>query len=191
MIQKPIYDQLKEAVRILKTGGVILYPTDTIWGIGCDATNHRAVERVFDIKNRPTSKSLIVLIDDLAKTSIYVDDMPDVAWDLVEYTTEPLTVIYQKGKNLASNVINRDGSIAIRVTREEISSSLCRMLGRPLVSTSANLSGEPTANTFADISDTIKQSVDYIVPFRQNEKTNPLPSRIIKLNNNGVFTIIR
>lgn len=191
MIQRHIDDQLKEAVRILRAGGVILYPTDTIWGIGCDATNNQAVERIFDIKNRPTSKSMIVLIDNVAKTSIYVDDMPDVAWDLVEYATEPLTVIYQRGKNLASNVINEDGSIAIRVTKEDISSSLCRMLGRPLVSTSANLSGEPTANTFASISDKIKQSVDYIIPFRQNEKNTPLPSRIIKLNNDGVFKTIR
>ena len=178
----PVSDELKEAVRVLRAGGVILYPTDTVWGIGCDATNHKSVERVFEIKRRPSSKSMIVLLDDMGKIPNYVEDMPDVAWDLVKYATEPLTVIYQKGKNLAPNVVGEDGSVAIRITREEVSRSLCRMLCRPLVSTAA---------TFGQISEEIKAAVDYIVPLRQNEHNTPPPSRIVKLYNDGVFQVIR
>ncbi len=187
----PNDEYIKEAVGILRGGGVILYPTDTIWGLGCDATNEKAVERIFEIKRRPTSKSLIVLLGDVAKLSLYVDDMPDVAWDLIECATEPLTVIYEKGKNLAPNVVNDDGSVGIRITGEEVSKMLCNRLGRPLVSTSANISGEPSATIFTQISEDIKQAVDYIVPLRQQETHSPPPSKIIKLNNNGVFRVIR
>jgi len=187
----PVSDELKEAVRVLRAGGVILYPTDTVWGIGCDATNHKSVERVFEIKRRPSSKSMIVLLDNMGKIPNYVEEMPDVAWDLVKYATEPLTVIYQKGKNLAPNVVGEDGSVAIRITREEVSRSLCRMLCRPLISTSANMSGQPSAATFGQISEEIKAAVDYIVPLRQNEHNMPPPSRIVKLYNDGVFKVIR
>lgn len=187
----PNDENIKQAINVLRAGGVILYPTDTIWGLGCDATNEKAVERVFKIKHRPTSKSLIVMVDNVAKLSLYVEDMPDVAWDLVECATEPLTVIYERGKNLAPNVINDDGSIAIRITNEEVSRLLCNRFGRPLVSTSANISGKPSAATFAQISEEIKQAVDYIVPLRQDETQSPSPSKIIKLNTNGSFKIIR
>ncbi len=184
-------DQLKEAIDTLRAGGVILYPTDTIWGIGCDATNSEAVRRIFDIKRRPQDKSIIILLDDASKISRYVEDIPDIAWDLIECASRPLTVIFEKAKNLPTNVVNSDGSIAIRITGEEISAALCRLMGRPIVSTSANISGEPSAKSFYDISDEIKSAVDYIVPLRQSDSTETTPSQIIKLYNDGRFNIIR
>jgi len=172
-------DQLKEAIDTLRAGGVILYPTDTIWGIGCDATNSEAVRRIFDIKRRPQDKSIIILLDDASKISRYVEDIPDIAWDLIECASRPLTVIFEKAKNLPTNVVNSDGSIAIRITGEEISAALCRLMG------------EPSAKSFYDISDEIKSAVDYIVPLRQSDSTETTPSQIIKLYNDGRFNIIR
>ncbi len=184
-------EEIKEAVKILRQGGVILYPTDTIWGIGCDATNEYAVDRVFEIKNRPANKSMIAIVDNPQRLAIYTDQMPDVVWDLLELTTEPLTVIYPNGKNLAPNAINEDGSIAFRVTHEDISNSLCYLLGKPIISTSANISGEPTPQLFSQITETIKSQVDYIIPFRQEDTVSAQPSKIIKIDKNGAFRIIR
>ncbi len=184
-------DDIKQAVGALKKGGVILYPTDTIWGIGCDATNPEAVKRVYALKKREDSKSMLVLLDNINWLERYVEEVPEVAWDLVELAEKPLTIIYPGAKNIASNLIAEDGSIGIRVTRETFSTELIRRLKKPIVSTSANISGEPSPTCFADIADKLKASVDYVVGYRQDEHTNPPPSGIIKLGVGGEIAILR
>lgn len=184
------YD-IKNALEVLNSGGIILYPTDTIWGIGCDATNAKAVERIYEIKKRADSKSMLVLMENPALLDRYVEDVPDVAWDLVEIATTPLTVIYPGAKNLAHNLIAEDGSIGIRFTKEEFTSKLLQRFRRPLVSTSANISGEKSPAFFDEISDEIKGVVDYIVNYRQEDKTATKPSSIIKLGPGGRIDIIR
>lgn len=184
-------EDLQKAVEVLQQGGVILYPTDTIWGIGCDATNKEAVRRIYDIKKREEQKSMLVLLDSPIKLQGYVKEIPDMAWDLIELSTKPLTIIYPQGKNLADNLLASDGSIGIRISRESFSVEVCKRLRKPIVSTSANISGEIAASTFSEISDEIKQAVDYIVEYRQNEHTKPQPSSIIKLDEGNIVTIIR
>ncbi len=186
-----MHNDLKKAVEILKSGGVILYPTDTIWGIGCDATNPGAVKRIYEIKKREDSKSMLVLMENPALLERYVNDVPEVAWDLVEISTTPLTVIYQNAKNLAPNLIAGDGSIGIRFTKEKFTSQLLQRFRRPLVSTSANISGEKPPAIFDEISQEIKNRVDYIVGFRQNDTTPAQPSSIIKLGSGGKIDILR
>ena len=186
-----MYDDLKKAVEVLKNGGVILYPTDTIWGLGCDATNPEAVKRIYEIKKREDSKSMLVLMENPALLERYVDDVPEVAWDLVEITTTPLTVIYQNAKNLAKNLIGDDGSIGIRFTKEKFTSQLLQRFRRPLVSTSANMSGEISPAFFDEIYDEIKSKVDYIVEYRQDDTTPAQPSSIIKLGSGGKIDILR
>jgi L-threonylcarbamoyladenylate synthase len=170
---------------------VILYPTDTIWGIGCDATNAEAVRRVYDIKRRADSKAMLVLVDSEVKVDFYVKDVPEVAWSLIELTTKPLTIIYDGARNLAPNLLAEDGSVGIRVTQEAFSKQLCFRFRKAIVSTSANLSGEPSPRTFADISEEVKSQVDYIVGYRQGETSNPAPSSIIKLGSGGEVKVIR
>ncbi|MGM9841159.1 MAG: L-threonylcarbamoyladenylate synthase [Candidatus Limisoma sp.] len=184
-------DDLKEAIKILKSGGVILYPTDTIWGIGCDATNEAAVARVYDIKQRAESKAMLVLLDDENRLERYVDDVPEVAYNLIEVAVKPLTIIYDRARNLAKNLLADDGSVGIRITRETFSSRLCRGLRRPIVSTSANISGQPSPTTFDQISDEIKNAVDYVVKYRQDDRTPSAPSSVIKLGSDGCFKILR
>ena len=184
-------EEIKKAVEVMRNGGVILYPTDTIWGIGCDATNEEAVKKVYEIKKRADSKALICLVDSEAKIDFYVKDVPPVAWDLIELSTKPLTVIYHGARNLAPNLLAEDGSVGIRVTNEEFSKQLCFRFRKAVVSTSANISGEPSPKSFADISDEIKNAVDYIVGVRQNEKGGVKPSSIIKLGAGGVVQVIR
>ena len=186
-----MHNDLKKAVEVLRNGGVIIYPTDTIWGIGCDATNSEAVKRIYEIKKREDSKSMLVLMENPALLERYIDDVPEVAWDLVEITTTPLTVIYQHAKNLAHNLIAGDGSVGIRFTKEKFTSQLLQRFRRPLVSTSANISGEKSPAFFNEISDEIKSAVDYIVKFRQDDQTPSLPSSIIKLGSGGKIEIIR
>jgi len=186
-----MHDDLKKAVEVLKAGGIILYPTDTIWGIGCDATNKEAVKRIYEIKKREDSKSMLVLMENPALLDRYVDEVPEVAWDLVEITTTPLTVIYPGAKNLAQNLIAEDGSVGIRFTKEKFSSQLLQRFRRPIVSTSANISGEKSPAFFDEISDEIKNSVDYIVEYRQDDRTPSKPSGIIKLGTGGQIDIIR
>lgn len=186
-----MHEDLKKAVEILKAGGIILYPTDTIWGIGCDATNEEAVKRVYRIKNREDSKSMLVLMENPALLDRYVNDVPDVAWDLVEITTTPLTVIYSNAKNLAKNLIAEDGSIGIRFTKEDFTRQLLQRFRRPIVSTSANISGEKSPAFFDEISEDIKSQVDYIVQYRQDDNTPAQPSSIIKLGQGGKIEIIR
>jgi L-threonylcarbamoyladenylate synthase len=184
-------EDIKQALEVLQRGGVILYPTDTIWGIGCDATNAEAVRRVYDIKRRADSKAMLVLVDSEVKVDFYVKDVPEVAWSLIELTTKPLTIIYDGARNLAPNLLAEDGSVGIRVTREAFSKQLCFRFRKAIVSTSANLSGEPSPRTFADISEEVKSQVDYIVGYRQGETSNPAPSSIIKLGSGGEVKVIR
>lgn len=184
-------EDIKEAVRVMRAGGIILYPTDTIWGLGCDATNEEAVKKIYALKQRPDSKSMLVLTDHEAKLERIVDEVPEVAYNLIEVSEKPLTIIYSGAKNIASNLIAQDGSVGIRITKEAFSKALCEAFRMPIVSTSANISGQPSAHNFAEISDEIKQGVDYIVKYRQNDFSKASPSSIIKLEKGGVVTIIR
>jgi L-threonylcarbamoyladenylate synthase len=184
-------EDIKRALEVLQQGGVILYPTDTIWGIGCDATNPEAVKRVYDIKRRADSKAMLVLVDSEVKVDFYVKDVPEVAWSLIELTTKPLTIIYDGARNLAPNLLAEDGSVGIRVTQEAFSKQLCFRFRKAIVSTSANLSGQPSPKTFADIPGEVKSQVDYIVGYRQGETANPAPSSIIKLGAGGEVKVIR
>ncbi len=184
-------DDIKKAIEVLQNGGLILYPTDTIWGIGCDATNEEAVRKVYKLKQREDSKSMLVLLDNVAKLNSYISEVPDMAWDLIDLSTKPITIIYPNAKNLANNLIAEDKSIGIRVTNEEFSKQLCMRFKKPIVSTSANISGESSPMHFGEISDKIKDGVDYIVNFRQSETENPAPSSIVKLEVDGQVQIIR
>ncbi len=186
-----LQDEIKKAVEVLRKGGVILYPTDTVWGIGCDATNVEAVKRVYEIKRRADSKAMICLVDSEARLCRYVRNVADVTWDMIELSTKPLTVIYDNATGLAENLLAEDGSVGIRVTREEFSKELCFRFQKPIVSTSANISGEPTAQKFDDITDEIKNAVDYVVRYNQRCKEKHLPSSIVKIKENGEFVIIR
>lgn len=188
---KTTQEDIAQACEVLQRGGVILYPTDTIWGIGCDATNAKAVQRVYEIKRRIDSKALIVLTDSMTKVDFYVDEVPDIAYDLVDLSVKPLTIIYSQARNLATELLAEDGSVAIRVTQEPFSQALCRRFRKAIVSTSANISGTPSPQTFAEISDEIKNAVDYIVEARQNECKPASPSSIIKLSKGGVVKVIR
>lgn len=182
---------INEALQVLNKGGVILYPTDTVWGLGCDATNSAAVKRIFEIKRRADSKAMLSLTDAVGRVDYYFDRVPEIAWDLWEVADKPLTLILPRARNVAPELIAEDGTMGMRITHEEVSKALCARLRKPLVSTSANISGEPTPCCFADISEEVKQAVDYIVPLRQNESENPAPSGIIKVGDGGLFKVIR
>lgn len=187
-------DDLQEALRVLRNGGIIVYPTDTIWGIGCDATNAEAVRRIYALKQREDSKSMLVLLDSPSKLNYYISDIPDAAWQLLETTdeeTKPLTIIYPGARNLAPNLIAEDGSIGIRITTEPFSKALCAQLRHPIVSTSANFSGQPAAHFFAKIDQAIMDGADYVCRFRREDETPHEPSSIIKINADGTFKIIR
>jgi len=184
-------EEIKKTIEILRAGGVVLYPTDTVWGLGCDATNEIAVKRIFEIKKREDAKAMLILIDNPAKLQSYVDEVPDMAWDLIEMSEKPLTIIYPQAKNLASNLIAEDNSIGIRVTKETFSKNLCAQFRKPIVSTSANISGNATPSNFNQISDEIKSAVDYVVNFRQEDQSKPSPSSIIKLGKGNLFQLIR
>ena len=184
-------EDIKKAVEVLRKGGVILYPTDTVWGIGCDATNAEAVKRVYDIKQRDDSKALICLVDSDARLQRYVRNVPEVAWDVMELATKPTTVILDNAVNLAPNLIAEDGSIAMRITREEFSRELCYRFQKPIVSTSANISGEPAAQNYRDIAPDILEAVDYVCWTRRQEHQPHQPSSIIKIGQDGEVKIIR
>ncbi|MEA4918626.1 L-threonylcarbamoyladenylate synthase [Proteiniphilum sp.] len=184
-------EDIRKACDILKKGGIILYPTDTVWGIGCDATDEEAVKRIYELKQRDDTKSMLVLLDNPSKLQAYVKDVPDIAWDLIELADKPLTIIYDGAKNLASNLVAPDGSIGIRITAETFSMELCRQFRRPIVSTSANISGDPSPSTFSQIGQAIKDGVDYIVTYRQKEQAKSQPSSIIKLERDASIKIIR
>lgn len=182
---------IKNAVEVMRKGGVILYPTDTIWGIGCDATNADAVRRVYEIKKREDSKALICLVDSANRMQRYFRKVPEVAWELVDYATKPLTLILDGAVNVAPNLLAEDGSLGIRVTHEEFSRQMCYRFQKAIVSTSANISGEPSPQNFYDIPEEIKEQMDYVVSFRRGEKTKAQPSQIIKLTEDGQIKIIR
>ena len=190
MNDEKLKEEVRKACEILKNGGIILYPTDTIWGIGCDATNEVAVKRVYELKHREDSKAMLVLLDDVGKLASYVE-VPDVAYELLEVNDKPMTIIYPNAKNLAKNLIAQDRTIGIRITSEIFTKSLLYRFRKPIVSTSANISGEPSPRCFAEISDAVKTAVDYVVDFRQEETTNPAPSSNIKLGVGGEIQIIR
>ena len=175
----------------MAAGGLILYPTDTIWGIGCDATNEEAVRKVYALKRRSDHKAMLLLMDSSAKLNYYVQEVPDVAWDLIELADSPLTVIYSGARNVAPNLLAEDGSVGIRITQEAFSHKLCERFRKPLVSTSANVSGAPSPANFSEISETIKTGVDYIVRYRQEDLSKAAPSHIIKLGAGGLVKIIR
>lgn len=184
-------DDIKKAIEVLKSGGIILYPTDTVWGIGCDATNEEAVKKIYELKQRDDSKSMLILLDNPSKLQTYVQDVADIAWDLIDLTDKPLTIIFDGAKNLATNLIAEDGSIGIRVTSELFSRELCKQFRKPIVSTSANISGDPTPKLFSNISDSIINGVDYVVNYRRNENKAGEPSGILKLSKDGTIKIIR
>jgi len=187
----PIDEEIRDCLLTLKSGGTLLYPTDTIWGIGCDATDNLAVEKIFRLKGRMESKSLIILLDTAEKLSDYVSVIPEIAWDLIKNVDTPLTIIYPDAKNLAKKVIADDGSIAIRVVKNEFCARLIREFGKPIVSTSANISGQKPPMTYKNISDQIIQGVDHVVDESLFQLQQVKASRIIKLNLNGEFLIIR
>ena len=184
-------DEILKAFEILQKGGVLLYPTDTVWGIGCDATKAKAVERIFKIKKRPEKRSFILLLDQYEKLYQYVDDVPEIAFDLMNSITTPLTIVYPHAKNIDKKLISDDGSIAIRVVKDEFCRKLISLLNKPLVSTSANVSGQPTPLIFSKIAPEILKSVDYVVNYAQTRIDQVKPSTIIKFNARGEYEIIR
>jgi len=184
-------DDLKKACEVLRKGGVIIYPTDTIWGIGCDATNEDAVKRVYEIKGRSDSKSMLTLLDSPDRLHLYVNDLPDIAYDLLECADKPVTIIYSGAKNLATNLIASDGTVGIRITKEAFSQALCKRFGKPVVSTSANFSGEPSPANFSEINPDLLRLTDYVVHYRRDETQKSKPSSIIRLEKNVEVKIIR
>jgi L-threonylcarbamoyladenylate synthase len=184
-------EEIKKALEVLWNGGVILYPTDTIWGIGCDATNEEAVKRIYQIKEREDSKSMLVLLDSANKIPSYIEEMPEIAWDLIEVADKPLTIIYPGAKNLAKNLIPPEMTIGIRITNEDFTKRLIQRFKRPIVSTSANISGQQSPTNFSDINEEITKRVDYVVNYRQDEKKKSAPSGIIQLGVGGQIRVLR
>ncbi len=184
-------EDIMNAVKVMREGGVILYPTDTVWGIGCDATNKEAVAKVYAIKKRDDTKAMICLVDSDVRLQRYVRNAPEVALNIMELATKPTTIIFDEAVNLAENLIAEDGSIAMRITNEEFSKELCYRFQKPIVSTSANISGMQAAQNFKNISEEIINAVDYVCWSRRQEKQPHTPSSIIKISNNGEIQIIR
>lgn len=184
-------EEIKHSVDLLKKGKIILYPTDTIWGLGCDATNSKAILRLIKLKGRDKNKSMIILLDDAKKLDRYVKKVPPIAYDLIENSASPLTIVYPGAKNLAKGVVANDGTIGIRIVKGRYSGQVIKHLDRPLVSTSANMAGQPPAGTFDQIGDEIKELVDYVVEHFREATKSLRPSTIIKIEENGRFTVLR
>lgn len=183
--------EIKKALEVLRAGGTILYPTDTIWGLGCDATNSEAVEKIYKIKQREDNKKMLVLLDNVAVIERYVHQVPEIAYDLVDLASKPLTIIYSGAKNIAKNLLGENDSIGIRVTKEEFSSRLIGQFKKPIVSTSANIHGEPFPAHFSEIAQEVIDAVDYVVKWRQDEVADSVPSSIIQLGTRGEVKVIR
>lgn len=183
-------EEINKCIEVLKAGGLILYPTDTVWGIGCDATNEEAVKKIYELKQREDSKSMIVIVANDAMLQKHVQEVPELAWDIIDLATKPTTLIYPKAKNLAKNVISSDNSIAIRVIKGGFCNQLVHKFNKPIISTSANISTKPTPQNFQEISNEIKQGVDFIVSV-QHDKGNKKPSSIIKIGLKGEIQVIR
>ena len=184
-------EDIQNCLNTLREGGIILYPTDTVWGIGCDASNPQAIQKIYDLKGRTSSKALITLVGSEVMLERTVLNMPEIAWDLIESANRPLTLIYDEVKGIAPNAIAEDGSCGIRLAKDTFCQQLIQRLGKPIISTSANVSGEETPKDFRSISETILKGVDFVVNYRQNEATSQKSSNIIKLKNNGEIKIIR
>jgi L-threonylcarbamoyladenylate synthase len=180
-----------ECLKVLKDGGLILYPTDTIWGIGCDATNAKAVERIFRLKKRPDEKALIVLVADERDVLKYVAAAELSVFDYLQREQRPVTVVYEGAIGLADNLTGKDGSVAIRICNDNFCRHLIKRFRKPIVSTSANISGQPAARSFAEISDEVKDNVNYIVKYRQDDPSVSKPSKVIKWNKDSTVTILR
>jgi L-threonylcarbamoyladenylate synthase len=184
-------EEVQKTSQLINSGDLILYPTDTIWGIGCDATNQDAVQRIFRIKQREDHKSMLVLVNGTSMLEHYLEIMPERAIDLLEHATKPTTIIYPGARNLAAGLIAKDGSVGIRITTDPFCQQLMEHTGKPIVSTSANISGEPSPAMFSQIKPGILGSVDYVVKWRQDDTTAALPSSIIKMEPDGKITVIR
>ncbi len=184
-------EDIKKSMDVLYAGGLILFPTDTTWGIGCDATNEEAVRKIYELKQQLDNTTITILLDSAAKLNFYIDNVPDIAWDLIEITDKPLTIIYHNARNIAPNLIADDGSIGIRITQEKFSNELCKRFRKAIVFTSANTNGGPPPRNFSEINDYIKENTGYTVQYGQNDlSTERLPG-IIKLSANGEIKIIR
>lgn len=184
-------EDLRECLRVLKEGGVILYPTDTVWGLGCDPSSREAVMKIFGIKSRSESKSLIILVNGMQMLERYVSEVPEIVYQLTEVSDEPLTIIYPRGKNLAEGVCAADGTVAIRICNDDFCNELITRFRKPLVSTSANLSGKPAPSNFSGIERSVIDAADYAVKYRRDDKKRYSASPVIKVERNGVFSIIR
>jgi L-threonylcarbamoyladenylate synthase len=184
-------EDIKESLNTLRQGGIILYPTDTIWGLGCDPTNEAAVNKIFKLKSRGENKSLIILVDGMNMIERYVKDIPEIVYELAEVSDTPLTIIYPKGKNLSQGVCNEDDSVAIRICHDEFCRELISRFRKPIVSTSANYSGGHSPGNFSEIEKTLIEKVDFVVKYRQNDRSKSLASPVIKVNLDGTLKIIR
>jgi len=182
--------EVTKAFQVLKQGGIILYPTDTVWGIGCDATNYEAIQKIYKLKQRTDSKSMICLVSDFKMLNQYIEEVPEVAYDILKYAVKPTTIVYDRPLHVAENLIAEDNTLALRVVRESFASHLLKKFKKPVVSTSANISGQKTPKSFKEISDEILKGVDYIVNL-PNAKSSKKPSAIIKLGNDGMVQVIR
>ncbi len=189
--KREILADVDRACKVIQEGGIVVYPTDTIWGIGCDATNADAVARVYEIKRRADHKALITLVPDAGWVERYVEEVPDVAWELLDVAVDPMTIVYDRGKNVATNLMGEDGSIGLRVTSEFYSRELCRRLRKPVVSSSANVSGDPSPMCFAEISKEILDAADYVAMYRRDDKGGIKASTVIRLGAGGLIKILR
>jgi len=184
-------NEINKIVKVLKRGGIIVYPTDTVWGIGCDATNKKSIEKIYKLKRRFQEKSFIILVKDKKEIFKYVGDTPDILWDFADQFNTPLTVIYPNAQNLPKNVIAPDGSVAIRITKDEFCKKIIENLGKPIISTSANISGEIPPLVYSMISEEILKFADYVAEFKRNKVTEIKPSTIIKITDDGLIDIVR
>ena len=186
-----IESEIKITADIISAGGIVLYPTDTIWGIGCDATNPESIQKIHHIKQRTDSKSMLVLVNSISMLEDYLETVPSLALDIIEEAEKPSTIIYPGARNLAANLLAPDGSVGIRLTSDPFCRKLIENTGLPIVSTSANISGDPSPDTFLEISTFIREQVDYVVKWRQDDTVPSTPSAILKLEMDGTITTLR
>lgn len=183
-------DEINKAFDVIKRGGIIVYPTDTIWGIGCDATNYDAIQRIYELKHRTKLKSMVSLVSDFKMLNQYIEDIPEVAYDILKYAQKPTTIIYDRPLHIAENLIAEDNTLAFRVVREGFANKLVKKLRKPIVSTSANISGKASPKSFQEINKEILKGVDYVVNLPHLSKGSKA-SAIIKLSNDGLVKVIR